>query len=412
MVPVITMRALFLVHNLPERGSYFRAREIARRLAARGHDVTFVCTSEHKMYRPETRTADGLTLIESPNKTLFNDKQEGWGLFDNVTRLKLAKQQPWDLVFGFSHKPDCLFPGLEARRRGAKLVLDWSDWWGGPEGLYESCVIPSAPFQSLPRPIRWARRLVFRADARLESWAYEKADAAVLISEEFLGHPGAPEELELKSFVMHSGAPLDTIVPMAKPDARAAMKLNIPTNAAVVGYIANFHTDERLLLEAFARTRAQCPEAVLLVAGGDFDRSDPALHASIRDAVIHCGRIPFDKVGVFLGCADILALPLTDVALNRARYPHKLSDYVAAGRPIVASDVGETGRLLRRFQIGDLAPATPVGMGDALASLLRRQAEWDTLGQAVRQCAETQFNWDEMCGKLFEFLGARLKLKF
>ena len=56
------MQALFLVHNLPERGSYFRALEIARRLAARGHGVELVCISDERKYRPGPVSYTHLTL--------------------------------------------------------------------------------------------------------------------------------------------------------------------------------------------------------------------------------------------------------------------------------------------------------------------------------------------------------------
>ena len=40
------MRILVLNHNLRERGTYFRAREVARGFHERGHDVTFACTGQ------------------------------------------------------------------------------------------------------------------------------------------------------------------------------------------------------------------------------------------------------------------------------------------------------------------------------------------------------------------------------
>src|SRR5207249_2172066 len=110
-------------------------------------------------------------------------------------------------------------------------------------------------------------------------------------------------------------------------------------------YVANYHMDERLLLEAFAEVCSKRNEVYLLVAGADFEQSDPALHQRIKANIRHVGRLPFEKIGAFLCAADILLLPLRDIALDRARYPHKLSDYAAAGRPIVACDVGETGRI-------------------------------------------------------------------
>jgi hypothetical protein len=289
------MRALFLVHNLPERGSYFRARELAVRLAARGHEVHLVMTSEHRRHRAVTEVVPthlpGVTLVESqsPNRTLFNDKQEGYGIPDNLWRVRHALASRWDLVYAFSHKPNCLLPGLAARSRGARLVVDWADWWGGPEGLYQSCVVNADFFQAMPRPIRAWRRATFAVDGWLEPRAVAAADAVTLISEEYFQHPLAPDTMAQKALVLHSGAPLDRIVPQPAAKARAALGLDFKGDDVVFGYVANFHTDEDLLLAGFARLVERCPKARLLVVGADFCRMTPAIQAAGNVDVSGCG---------------------------------------------------------------------------------------------------------------------------
>ncbi len=411
------MKALFLTHNLPERGSYFRALEIARRLAVRGHEVDLGFISEWKKYRPAVREepvgAGLLRFIEFPYRSYLNERQEGWGIFDNFWRTLRVLRGHYAFLYAFSHKPDCILPALLGRFACPRLVLDWSDWWSGPEGLYQACVLPSEAFRSLARPIRAFRRLIFAAEQLWEPRVWRLADAVTLISSEFFRHPAVERaELQEKSFVMHSGAPLDSIRPMDKFEARSRCALNLPPDAVVFVYVANFHTDERLLLEAFARHLAQHPQSFLIVVGSDFENLTPELHAVIRGRMLHVGRQPFQRVAEYLGAADVLLLPLTDIALNRARYPHKLSDYVAAGRPIVACDVGETGRLLRKYRIGLLTEPNSYSFAKGMSSILQVRSEWERLGAEVRQAAERHFNWDQLCADLFDFLGQRLGLEF
>ena len=357
------------------------------------------------MYRPTIHpSVEGVVRVEAPYRTFLNDKQEGWSLFDNGFRVGRALRTRWDMVYGFSHKPDCLLPGLAAKTRGAKLVLDWSDWWGGPEGLYRACVLNSDWFQALPRPLKWTRRAVFAAEEAWEPKIVGFADAVTLISSEFLAHPRIPSGLARKSHVMHSGAPLKQIEPLEKACARAAIGLNFPPNACVFGYVANYHTDETLLMEAFAQICREREDARMLVVGSDFEKTRPDLHEATHDRIRHVGRKPFEEIGLYLAAADILLLPLRDVALDRARYPHKLSDYVAAGRPVIACDVGETGRLLRRFNFGTLTPATSEGFARGMATVASTREQWEEMGRATRRAAEEHFNWDRMCDGLFEFL--------
>ncbi len=424
------MRCLFLVHNHKNRGSFFRALELARRFAQRGHYVQFAYTSETRKYRPfytpvsleETFIAPDFgahpasmrelprpgaapfAWAEMPCFTFFNAHQEGWSLSDNGWRLRDALARKWDVVYAFSHKPDCVLPAVAAKARGARIIMDWADWWGGREGLYRHCVIPSEGFQALPETIRAARRAVFAAEEWWEPRVYRFADLVTLISEEYYLHPKAPKNLREKSIVMHSGAPLDQIVPVEKSAARAAFTLNFPPDAVILGYVANFHMDERLLMEAFAQLCRQRSDVHLLLAGAPLEATTPDQHAATVGRVHHVGWQPFSRMKDFLGAADILLLPLTDIALDRARYPHKLSDYVAAGRPIVACDVGETGRLLRRYNFGTLAVPTAEGFASAINQIASTPDQWETQGQIARQASEQHFNWDDIADFLLKKL--------
>lgn len=424
------MNALFLVHNHKNRGSFFRALELARRFAQRGYEVQFAYTSESRLYRPfytpvnldETFVAPNygehpasrrdmpppgtapFTWAEMPCFTFFNARQEGWSLFDNGWRVRDALARKWDVVYGFSHKPDCVLPAIAAKARGAKVILDWADWWGGDEGLYQHCVIPSAGFHAMPRPLRWARRAVFAAESAWEGPVYRTADLVTLISEEYFVHPGAPKNLRDKSIILHSGAPLDQITPVEKHQARESFKLNFPPGAVILGYVANFHMDERLLMEAFAKLCRQRPDVHLLLAGAPLEATTPEEHEVTRGRIHHVGWQPFSRMKDFLGAADILLLPLTDVALDRARYPHKLSDYVASGRPIVACDVGETGRLLRRYNFGTLAAPTANGFAEKINTVANAKVNWTETGQTIRTAAETYFDWDKLTDKLMNRL--------
>lgn len=425
------MNALFLVHNHKNRGSFFRALELARRFAQRGWQVQFAFTSETRLYKPfytpvdlvdsfvapdygadprSQRTAPApesapFIWAEMPCFTFVNARQEGWSLFDNGWRIRDALARKWDVIYGFSHKPDCVLPALAGKLRGAKVVLDWADWWGGPEGLYQHCVIPSAGFRALPRPIQWVKRAVFGAEDLWEGGVYRAADLVTLISEEYFQHPRAPKKLGEKSLILHSGAPLDQITPMEKSAARREFGLEFPPDAVVLGYVANFHMDEVLLMEAVAQLCAARPNVHLLLAGAPLEDTTPEQHAACLGRIHHVGWQPFSRMKPFLSAADILLLPLTDVALDRARYPHKLSDYVAAGRPVVACDVGETGRLLRRYQFGTLADPTAPAFAAAIETVMDNRAEWDTLGQATRRAAEEFFDWDKITDRLLERIG-------
>jgi len=103
----------------------------------------------------------------------------------------------------------------------------------------------------------------------------------------------------------------------------------------------------------------------------------------------------------YLSASDVGWLPLTDCGANRGRFPMKVSDFMAAGLPVAASDVGDVGALLREVAIGRLALAQPESMADAMLALLADAAERERLGRRARQVAEARFAWP-LIGELVE----------
>jgi glycosyltransferase involved in cell wall biosynthesis len=68
---------------------------------------------------------------------------------------------------------------------------------------------------------------------------------------------------------------------------------------------------------------------------------------------------------------------------------------MATGRPVVASDVGQIGEILRHGETGLLVPpADPPALARALAALRADPALRASLGQAARREARARHSWD------------------
>jgi glycosyltransferase involved in cell wall biosynthesis len=65
--------------------------------------------------------------------------------------------------------------------------------------------------------------------------------------------------------------------------------------------------------------------------------------------------------------------------------------YMAAGRPTVASPVGDVKSIMERHKVGLLAPDS--GFAAAISELLSNQGLCDELGRNARLVAETVFDW-------------------
>jgi glycosyltransferase involved in cell wall biosynthesis len=392
------MRCLFLVATFPGMGTYLRAEAMAKLFDARGHDVEIWCASGLRQYRATNlgRVAGrDLKRVEFPRWMPFGvvDPVDGWNPLDVANRLGRALAGPKrDLVFAFEHKPAAFWPARIAKLfRGATLILDRSDVWGGHEGLFEGHVMAHPSFAAMPAWMRAARRTQFALEARAERRAPRKADAATVISEtlrEEVAELGmSRDRIEL----LYTPASLDTLPMIDKAVARR--ELNLPADAPIVGLVASYVHEEPLLWPLWRAMLDAMPDLVLLLAGPGFQQAPPwALEGPLAARVWLPGRVPFERVPLWMAASDILWCPQVNLRYNRARFAQKFFDYIAAGRPVFATDVGDIGPLVREHDMGgatetleELASATL----EALRAPAERRAEW---GANARSAAERVFS--------------------
>lgn len=181
--------------------------------------------------------------------------------------------------------------------------------------------------------------------------------------------------------------------PIGTEAARHA--LGIPAGAAVVSIVAGLRRwkDHEMLLNAAGPILEEVPNAHFLIAGDGPERH--RLESRARHLGIEA-RIRF--MGVVADIPGLLAA--TDVVVLTSKheaFPLSLLEAMAAGLPVVATDVGSVAEIVVEGDTGYIVPSgDPRGFASRVSQVLTDPALAARLGAAGRERVATVFTIERM----------------
>ena len=177
---------------------------------------------------------------------------------------------------------------------------------------------------------------------------------------------------------------------------RAALDVGDAPLAIYVGLVS-LRSDLDLLVRAMPDVLAAIPDARLVIVGdGD---GLPALQiqvqqAGLADRVIFTGRLAPDEVAPYLAAADVAVAPYRDTLINRAKCAAKVIHYMAMGKPIVSSRVGQNLEYLDEGRAGWLAdPGSSADLAAGMIALLSDRQRAAELARRAQQRIWSHFDW-------------------
>ena len=179
-----------------------------------------------------------------------------------------------------------------------------------------------------------------------------------------------------------------------------------------VVYAASSGYDDSLafVLEAMRHVWNSEPHCRLVVTGITRDELDRHLcrraFTSGETAMVGgVGRVSREALLRLYADASACLAPLFDDQRSRARFPTKIAEYAAAGRPIVTSSVGEVRRYLADGDTAFVAePNHPVAFGGKIVEALSDPEKADAVGARARGLAEERFDYRVHAARLHEAL--------
>ena len=122
-------------------------------------------------------------------------------------------------------------------------------------------------------------------------------------------------------------------------------KLGLDKNHRNLVYVGNVDSrfDENTLIRTVELLAESGHQPRLIIAGpglSDLHSNHPLVH--------YLGRLPQEKIPLVIGCADLCLIPYRRTLLAETCNPCKLSEYIACGRPIIASNISNIAEYLPR----------------------------------------------------------------
>lgn len=184
--------------------------------------------------------------------------------------------------------------------------------------------------------------------------------------------------------------------------------LGLPEGRRFVTVVANLRHEVKdipTFLRAAARVRARVREAAFVVAGeGPLEESLRGLAArlGISDSVFFVGRCT--RVAELLHVSDVCVL--SSVAEG---FSNSILEYMAAARPVVATDVGGAREAVVEGSTGYLVtPGDDETLAARVVALLEEPARARALGEAGRARVASKFSCEAQLEKTLELYRALL----
>jgi len=352
------MRILEVVVRYPPYvgGVENSVHQVARRLAARGHQMRVVCADEPTGAPPEM---DGVAVVRLPWRFKLANTNLCFGLGE-----ALRRERP-DVIH--THIPTVLFAEAAvsaSRDLGVPLVLTYHNDPAG-EGV-KRLLVGLYNRLRLPRVLAASDRIVVTSPLYPDRSPFLDAEDPKLAC--------IPWGVDVWAF---------------RPPAEEP----VPPPNLVVGFLSLLDVHHRYKgLEVLLRAIAELPAVRLRIGGAGEDLAwyrQRAKDLGIADRVDFLGFIPDADLNAFFGSCHVFALPSTDA---REGFGLVLLEAMACGRPVLATpNVGIASEIASQGVGVVVRPNDPVALASAL-----RHPDLLAMGRRARQLVEERYTWERV----------------
>mgnify|MGYP001585986791 FL=1 len=193
---------------------------------------------------------------------------------------------------------------------------------------------------------------------------------------------------------------------------RAREKLGLPMGKRIILYTGHLFDWKGVDTLFDAHQFFNADEIIYFVGGTDEDIEKFKVKSEMLkvENVVIVGRRPHDEIPLWLRAADMLVLPNTakDEVSRVETSPVKLFEYMASGRPIIASDIPSIRNVVDESMVFFAEADNSRSFADAVHKGLSDSEGADRRAEQARREAQ-KYSWERRNTAILEFVAQQLK---
>ena len=246
---------------------------------------------------------------------------------------------------------------------------------------------------------------------RIEQFNMPKADKIIVVA------PKLKEllhwEYGIKSdriTVIQNGANTDLFKPADVIQVRDELNLRQDCSyICFVGILVQWQGIE-YLIRSMPLVLSECPQTQLIIVGDGQMKQELmnlAERVGVLNKTIFVGVVPYHKVPLYMNASDVCVAP--KVGLRSGYSPLKLCEYMACGKPVVASRASGL-EILEDSQGGILVePGNSLELATAITRLLQDKELRKQMGENGRRYVLQNLSWESVARRVAEVLGDAMR---
>jgi len=202
------------------------------------------------------------------------------------------------------------------------------------------------------------------------------------------------------------GADLEKFNPGAVENSRGKIKARYGIKNYLVTYIGQLHGGQ--YAELFVKAASLIPkknfDITFMIVGDGYRLAELkrlARGMGIADNFIFTGYVPHSDIPQYLADTDISVACFEDNEITRSKSPLKIVEYLACGRTIVASNVGEV-----RYMVGGVGilvkPGDAASLAGGIMLALSNEKMRAALGKGAIERSVRKYNWRVTANNILE----------